>query len=121
LTLEGLHGRYRDARLWAVFEPRTNTTRRRVFQDDYAGSFDAADRIVVAAVHEPHRAPARDRFSPDRLVRDLKKRGRAARFLPTVDEILAHLVRECGAGDVVVFLSNGAFGGIHRRFLDALS
>lgn len=120
-TLHGLRRRYPEARLWSVFEPRTNTTRRKVFQKDYAAAFDAADRIVVAAVHEPHRAPAGDRFSPERLIRDLKARGRSARFLPTTDEILAHLARECRDGDVVVFMSNGPFGGIQRRFLAALS
>lgn len=121
LTLDGLRQRYCDRRLWAVFEPRTNTSRRSVFQQEYAESFDAADRVIVAAVDHPERAPEGQRFSPDLLVADLQARGRDASFLPSVSEIVKRLVGEARPGDVVVVMSNGSFGGIHGRLLEGLS
>jgi UDP-N-acetylmuramate: L-alanyl-gamma-D-glutamyl-meso-diaminopimelate ligase len=120
LTLDGLRQRYGDRRLWAVFEPRTNTTRRSVFQHEYAASFDAADRVIVAAVDHPERAPEGQRFSPERLVADLKARGRDATFLPSVSEIVERLVRDGRPGDVIVVMSNGSFGGIHAQLLERL-
>jgi UDP-N-acetylmuramate: L-alanyl-gamma-D-glutamyl-meso-diaminopimelate ligase len=120
LTLDGLRQRYGTRRLWAVFEPRTNTSRRSVFQQDYAESFDAADRVIVAAVDHPERAPEGQRFSPERLVADLLARGRDARFIATVPEIVAQVAREGRSGDVVVVMSNGSFGGIHAKLLLAL-
>ncbi len=119
-TLGGVRTRYPAARLWAVFEPRTNTTRRRVFQSSYAESFDAADRILIAAVHDPHRAPKGDRFSPETLARDLRRRGREASFEPDREKLLRRLTKDCREGDVVVFLSNGSFGSIQKRLMEAL-
>ena len=120
LTLQGLRQQYDGRRLWAVFEPRTNTTRRSVFQREYAEAFDAADRVIVAAVDHPERAPEGERFSAKGLVQDLEERGRWAQYLPTVDAIIDRLAREARPGDVVAIMSNGAFGGIHARLLDAL-
>jgi len=120
LTLDGLRRRYAGRRLWAVFEPRTNTSRRSVFQEDYARSFGAADRVLIAAVDHPERAPEGARFSVERLVEDLRARGQEARYVPTVAAIVELLAREAEAGDVVVIMSNGAFGGIHQKLLQAL-
>ena len=119
LTLEGIRDRYHGRRIWAVFEPRTNTSRRNVFQADYAVSFDAADRIIVAAVDHAERVPERERFSAERLVTELEGRGRKAMHIPGVESIVARLVNEAVAGDVVVVMSNGAFGGIHDKLLAA--
>jgi UDP-N-acetylmuramate: L-alanyl-gamma-D-glutamyl-meso-diaminopimelate ligase len=121
LTLAGTRERYRGRRLWAVFEPRTNTTRRSVFQEEYAGSFDAADRVIIAPVDHPERAPEGQRFSVDRLVEDLRRRGKDAVLIPSVPEIVAHLEREARRDDVILVMSNGAFGGIHETLLAALS
>jgi UDP-N-acetylmuramate: L-alanyl-gamma-D-glutamyl-meso-diaminopimelate ligase len=120
VTLGGTRDRHQGRRLWAVFEPRTNTTRRSVFQHEYAGSFDDADRVIVAAVDHPERAPEGQRFSAERLVSDLKARGKEALYIPTVPEIVSHLRREAKPGDVVLVMSNGAFGGIHEKILAAL-
>ena len=120
LTLAGTRDRYAGRRLWAVFEPRTNTTRRSVFQEEYGASFDAADRIVIAAVDHPERAPEGQRFSAERLVADLKAHGKDALYLPAVSDIVAHLKSHARPGDVVMVMSNGAFGGIHDKLLAAL-
>jgi UDP-N-acetylmuramate: L-alanyl-gamma-D-glutamyl-meso-diaminopimelate ligase len=121
LTLQGLRQQYASRRIWAIFEPRTNTTRRSVFQNEYAEAFGAADRVVVAAVDHPERAPEGERFSAERLVADLESRGAWAQYLPSVDAIIERLRREARSGDVVVLMSNGAFGGIHARLLEALA
>lgn len=120
-TLQATRDRFPGKSLWAVFEPRTNTTRRSVFQEEYARSFDDADRIVVAAVDHPERAPEGQRFSVERLVADLKARGKDAEHIPAVPEIVAHVAREARPDDVVLVMSNGAFGGLHDLLLAALT
>ncbi len=120
VTIEGTRARFPGRRLFAVFEPRTNTTRRSVFQDEYARAFDEADRVIVAAVDHPERAPEGQRFSVERLVQDLAVRGLRARHIPDVPAIVAHIAEEAREGDVVLIMSNGAFGGIHDRLLAAL-
>jgi len=120
-TLAATRDRYHGRRVWAVFEPRTNTTRRSVFQEDYARSFDDAGRIVIAAVDHPERAPEGERFSVERLVADLKARGKDAEYVPTVAGIVALLVRDARRDDVVLVMSNGAFGGLHDQLLAALA
>jgi UDP-N-acetylmuramate: L-alanyl-gamma-D-glutamyl-meso-diaminopimelate ligase len=119
-TISALAERYAGNRLWAVFEPRTNTSRRSVFQSEYSEAFDMADETVIAAVDHPERAPEGERFSVERLVEDLKGRGLSARYIPEVADIVRVIAREARDGDVVLIMSNGAFGGIHDRLLEAL-
>jgi len=119
-TIRGIRSRYPDGKLWAIFEPRTNTTRRSVFQADYAAAFDGADEIVIAPVHDPEKAPEGQRLDVGRLVSDLAARGLRARRASGVEEIVAEVAREARRGDVLLVMSNGAFGGIHRKLLDAL-
>ncbi len=119
-TLEGFRDRFPGRRLWAVAEPRSNTMRRRVFQDALAGAFDAADRVCVRQVPAPHKVPPAERLDVDRLVRDLAGRGVAADAFPDAAAIVARVAAEARPGDVVVVLSNGGFEGIHDRLLAAL-
>jgi UDP-N-acetylmuramate: L-alanyl-gamma-D-glutamyl-meso-diaminopimelate ligase len=107
-------------RLVAVFEPRSFTSRTNVFQDDYAAAFAGADLVVIAAVHLPGKLPAERRLSESALVAALRRAGRDARFIPDVPAIVDTLRQELRAGDRVVILSNGGFGGIHARLLSAL-
>jgi len=123
-TLAALRARYPGRRLVAVFEPRSNTSRRKVFQRDYAQVFDAADRVVVAA---PPDAPVysafgevTERFSAEELAADLRARGRDAVALDGVPAIVEALVAGRRPGDVVVTLSNGGFGGIWEKLLARL-
>jgi UDP-N-acetylmuramate: L-alanyl-gamma-D-glutamyl-meso-diaminopimelate ligase len=120
LTLDGLRQKYTGRRIWAIFEPRTNTSRRSVFQHEYASAFDSADQIIIAAVDHPERAPEGERFSPENLVLDLRARGREADYVAGVGEIVAKATNGAHDGDVLVIMSNGAFGGIHARLLKAL-
>jgi UDP-N-acetylmuramate: L-alanyl-gamma-D-glutamyl-meso-diaminopimelate ligase len=107
-------------RLVAVFEPRSYTSRTRVFQDDFARSFQEADRVIVSAAHLPGKVPEKDRISESELVRAISELGKDARFVPGVDDIVSLLAAELREGDRVVVLSNGGFGGIHDKLLRAL-
>ncbi len=107
-------------RLVAVFEPRSYTSRTRVFQEEFARSFQEADRVIVAAAHLPGKVPERDRISEVELVRAISELGRDARFVAGVDDIVSLLAAELREGDRVVVLSNGGFGGIHDKLLRAL-
>jgi UDP-N-acetylmuramate: L-alanyl-gamma-D-glutamyl-meso-diaminopimelate ligase len=122
-TLEALRGaRPAGDRglLVAVFEPRSYTSRTRVFQDEYAEAFGAADRVLVASAHLPDRIPEGLRISEADLVASIRARGVDAVFVPTVDEIVAGLGESLRSGDRVAILSNGGFEGIHERLLAAL-
>jgi UDP-N-acetylmuramate: L-alanyl-gamma-D-glutamyl-meso-diaminopimelate ligase len=118
-TLNALRTGYPGRRVWAVFEPRSASSCRRVFQADFATAFGAADEVVVAAVFRSS-LPEAERLSAEQLVDDLVRDGRRARHIPDVDDIVATIVGERRDGDVVVLMSNGGFGGIHGKLLHAL-
>jgi UDP-N-acetylmuramate: L-alanyl-gamma-D-glutamyl-meso-diaminopimelate ligase len=124
-SISSLRARFPGRRLVAVFEPRTNTSRRAVFQRDYAQAFDAADRVVVAVVPDTPIYSATgevaERFSAQRLAEDIGARGIEAKALDGVDAITAHLARESRPGDVVLVMSNGDFGNVWERLLEALA
>ena len=107
-------------RLVAVFEPRSYTSRTRVFQEDFARAFQDADRVIVAAAHLPAKVPDGQRLSESELVGAIAELGKDARFIASVDEIVRRLGEELREGDQVVVLSNGGFGGIHEKLLAAL-
>ena len=118
-TLSALRSGYPGRKVWAVFEPRSASSCRRVFQDAFAAAFGAADEVIVAAVFRSS-LPEAERLDAERLVADLRTAGTRARHIPDNDEIISTIVREHGDGDVVVLMSNGGFGGIHRKLLRAL-
>jgi len=120
VTLDALRLRFGGRRLWVVFEPRSATSRRAVFQEAYAEAFDQADVVVVATPPDQERIPVDERFDSRRLVEKLRARGREAFTWPTVDEIVAVVAANALPHDVVAVLSNGGFGGLHRKLLTAL-
>jgi UDP-N-acetylmuramate: L-alanyl-gamma-D-glutamyl-meso-diaminopimelate ligase len=119
-TLGGVRSAFPRQRIWAIFEPRSATSCRRVFQSDFARAFEAADEVVIAEVFRST-LPEQERLSGDELVSDLRKSGKKARYIPAVDDIVATVAREKRDGDIVVVMSNGGFGGIHQKLVDALS
>jgi len=119
-TLLAIREAHPDRRVWAVFEPRTATSRRNVFQDEYAGAFEAADETIIAAVFNPDPIEPAQRFSPEKLVAELVRKGQRARHIPVVEEIVALLAEETRCGDLVVIMSNGGVGGVHDKLLAAL-
>jgi UDP-N-acetylmuramate: L-alanyl-gamma-D-glutamyl-meso-diaminopimelate ligase len=118
-TLSALRTGYPGRRLWAVFEPRSASSCRRVFQDDFAKAFGAADEVVLAAVFRSS-LPESERLSAEQLVEDLTRQGRHARHIPEIDAIVSTIAAEARDGDVVALMSNGGFGGIHGKLLQAL-
>jgi UDP-N-acetylmuramate: L-alanyl-gamma-D-glutamyl-meso-diaminopimelate ligase len=123
-TVEAVRRRFPGRRLVAVFEPRTNTSRRKIFQEDYARAFDQADRVVIRAVgDEPiysATGEVTERFSAQELAGSLTDRGLAGDVFDDVEDIVADLVRDRREGDVVLVMSNGAFGNIWEKLLDEL-
>lgn len=121
LAIDALRQRYPSDNLWIVFEPRSNTTRRKVFQVQLADALSRADKAIVAGVPDPEKVDVDDRLDPRQLVSDIKAHGTDAWFIDTVDDIVKHVAAEAKPGDVVAVLSNGGFGGIHGKLLEALA
>ncbi len=119
-TLRALRQRYGTRRLWAVWEPRSATSRRNVFQDAYAQAFDEADRVIVARPYDTSRIPEDQRFDAERLVRDLADRGVDAQLLGGAEAIAATLAVAAHPKDVIAIFSNGGFGGLHGELLRLL-
>ena len=119
-TLSALRSGYPGRRVWAIFEPRSASSCRRVFQDDFARAFGQADQVILAAVFRSS-LPESERLDATQLVDDLRASGKQARHIPEIDTIVETVVREHEPGDVVVLMSNGGFGGIHGKLLNALN
>lgn len=119
-TIAAVKARYPGRRLIAVFEPRSNSSRRKVFQDLYTRSFDPADLVTIPDPPLMEKIPEEERFSSLLLVQNLRSRGLDARHFPGADQLLDHLAEEVQTGDVVLIMSNGAFDNIHRRLLERL-
>src|SRR2546422_956231 len=119
-TLRALRLKYPRDKLWAVFEPRSNTTRRNVFLLELAEAFAQADGVVVSQVARLELLKPEERLDPAMLMSDLKRAGKHAAYLPDVDAIVRHVGTKVQPGDVVVVFSNGGFGGIHGKLLDRL-
>jgi UDP-N-acetylmuramate: L-alanyl-gamma-D-glutamyl-meso-diaminopimelate ligase len=122
--LGAVAARFPGRRIVAVFEPRTNTSRRRVFQEAYVEALLAADHAVVFEVPEEPIYSATGEvtalFSAPELVRALSARGRSAVSFASVEAIVEHLDAYCAPGDVVLVMSNGGFGNIWEKLLAAL-
>jgi UDP-N-acetylmuramate: L-alanyl-gamma-D-glutamyl-meso-diaminopimelate ligase len=121
VTLAALRQRFGKRRLWAVWEPRSATSRRADFQLAYGQSFDDADHVIVAAPYDQSRIEEDSRFSSGRLVADLADRGVDATVLPDAEAIAAVLIARANPHDVIAVLSNGAFGGLHKKLLTGLA
>ena len=119
-TLAGVRASHPDARIWAVFEPRSASSCRRIFQDDFARAFAAANEVLIAPVFRST-LPESERLSVPRLVSDLRDQGQSARAADSIDDIINTVATGHCAGDLVVIMSNGGFGGIHKELLRALS
>jgi UDP-N-acetylmuramate: L-alanyl-gamma-D-glutamyl-meso-diaminopimelate ligase len=119
-TLRAVRPFYPDGRILAVFEPRTNTSMRDVFQNVYPEAFDAADAVWVRRPPLLEKIPEGRRFSSERLAADLAARGKAARCFSDTGGIVAHLAETARPGDLILVMSNGGFDNIHEKLLAAL-
>ena len=120
LAVQSIRQKYPDSRLWVLFEPRSNTTRRAVFQKELAEALALADFAVVAAIPDLHKIPENDRLDPVKLSADIAAGGGKGFYLPDNAAIIAQVKAGAKPGDVVAVLSNGGFGGIHGQLLEEL-
>ncbi|MGE5207201.1 MAG: UDP-N-acetylmuramate:L-alanyl-gamma-D-glutamyl-meso-diaminopimelate ligase [Chlamydiota bacterium] len=114
-TIKALRARYPGRRLWAILEPRSNTLRRNVLQNDLAQALATADEVVVARVFRPEAISESECLDLTALIARINQAGKRARAIPDADAIVAQIGGELGSGDVVVILSNGGFGGIYEK------
>lgn len=119
-TIRAVKPFYPNGRLVAVFEPRTNTSMRNVFQDVYPVSFDGADLVCVRKPLLLHKIAPGERFSSEKLVEDLQRLGKKAFYFPDTDAIIDFLIQEAKPGDLILIMSNGGFDNIHERLLEKL-
>jgi UDP-N-acetylmuramate: L-alanyl-gamma-D-glutamyl-meso-diaminopimelate ligase len=119
-TIKAARSRHPGARVWALFEPRSWTSRRKVHEEAFAEAFAQADRVVLAPVFQPERLDPSIRLEPEVLVDRVRRAGGEGCVLPDADAIAAHVASEAEAGDVVLVMSNGAFGGVHEKLLSRL-
>jgi UDP-N-acetylmuramate: L-alanyl-gamma-D-glutamyl-meso-diaminopimelate ligase len=119
-TLAAARAFYANRRLIAVFEPRTNSSMRKVFQKVYPESFNDADLVCIRKPARLDKIPADERFSSEELTLDLKDRGKEAHYFPDTEAIIDHLVTVARPDDVILIMSNGGFDNIHERLLKRL-
>ncbi len=119
-TLGALREVYPDRRLWAVFEPASATNARALFEDRYIEAFAVADHVVMTKVPRPERARDDSRMDAGRIVDALSGRGVTAVYIPDPEQVVTHLLHQVDPGDLVIFMSNGGFGGIQRLTLRSL-
>lgn len=119
-TLEALKRAYPGRRQVAVFEPRSNTSRRKDFQHRYVESFASADEIFISSPPFRHNDDAANFMDVNEVIADISRQGKLAHTGSNAEEILPLLAESAQAGDVIVVMSNGGFGGIHQKLLDTL-
>ena len=120
-TISALRLAWPERRLLIIFEPRTNTSRRAVFQRDYETAFSGADMVLVREIVPLDHAAPGDSFSSPQLAAALNRQGIQAAYFPDTEAILEFLLTQAQAGDVIAILSNGGFDNIHVRLLERLS
>lgn len=120
-TIEAIQAKYKGRKVFSVFEPRSATSRRKVFQKDYVEAFKAADEIILAQAFDQGKISEENRFSVDELVVDLKKIGKSVVVFENADLIVADLTQRTKKGDVVLIMSNGGFDGIYTKLTQSLN
>jgi UDP-N-acetylmuramate: L-alanyl-gamma-D-glutamyl-meso-diaminopimelate ligase len=110
-TIAAVKQRFPQQRLWAMFEPRSATSKRKVFEQEYLEAFGAAQGVVLAPVHRPDKVPEAERLSLPAVVAGIRARGITAEITPTGEEMANFLLRQTAPGDILLFMSNGDFGG----------
>ena len=119
-TIRAIRAKYPQRRVWALFEPRSNTTRRNIFQNELAAALAGADGVFIAKVNRLNELAETDRLNPEWIVATLRERGKIAAYAPDAEAILTALMPQLRRGDVVAVFSNGRFDGIHDKLLARL-
>jgi UDP-N-acetylmuramate: L-alanyl-gamma-D-glutamyl-meso-diaminopimelate ligase len=121
-TIEAVRAAYHGRRIWAIFEPRSNTSRRRIFAREFPVALGLADRVVVAGLYQPEKIPLAERLPPEEVVAEINRasgNGKAV-SIERADEIARYVAREAARGDVILVMSNGGFDGVQEKILKLL-
>lgn len=113
-TLKAMRTKYPDKRIIAIFEPRSNTTRRNIFQKELAECFNDADIVLISQIARLHLLTESERLDPEMVMSDIRAKGKDAYYLEDADKISDKVAEIAKPGDVVIVMSNGGFGGIHE-------
>jgi UDP-N-acetylmuramate: L-alanyl-gamma-D-glutamyl-meso-diaminopimelate ligase len=119
-TIEAVRGRWPARRLWAILEPRSNSMRRKVFQDALPKALALADRVILGGVFRAQQLGGENRLDPENVAESVRALGKDARVLPSSEAIAEHLGAEAKPGDLLVIMSNGSFDGLCEKLLKKL-
>jgi UDP-N-acetylmuramate: L-alanyl-gamma-D-glutamyl-meso-diaminopimelate ligase len=119
-TLRALRLKFPSQKICAIFEPRSNTTRRNVFQQELVTAFQDADAVIVSQIARLEQIPPEERLDPEKLMQDLQSAGKPTAYLADVDAIVDYCIKNVQGGDVIGVFSNGGFGNIHSKLLERL-
>ncbi len=122
-TIDAVRTAYQGRRLWAIFEPRSNTSKRNIFEKEFVAALSLADKVIVAGVHQPEKVPQGERLSVASVVEKINRVDGDSRALAIAGalEIADYVAHNARSGDVVLVMSNGGFDGVHDKILQALS
>jgi len=121
-TIEAVKAAYPARRIWAVFEPRSNTSRRRIFAREFPQALACADRVVIAGLYQPDKIPIEERLQPEEVAQEINRLsddGRAV-FVEKADEIAQYVSASAKTGDMILVMSNGGFDGVQEKILKLL-
>ncbi|HYY26166.1 MAG TPA: UDP-N-acetylmuramate:L-alanyl-gamma-D-glutamyl-meso-diaminopimelate ligase [Candidatus Udaeobacter sp.] len=121
-TIDAVKAAYRGRRLWAIFEPRSNTSRRNIFEREFSDSLALADRVIVSGLYLPEKIPEKDRLVIEKVVREINRSCGDSRAIVVENarDIAAYVADNAVPGDIVLVMSNGGFDGVHDKILQAL-
>ena len=115
--LRTLAHRHTGAKIWAIYEPRSATSRRNVFQNELPGAFEPADAVLMKTLFNPGAIPPGERLDLEKVRADLESRGKDARLFGDVDAIIRYVVDHIDFGEenIIIIMSNGGFDGIYHK------
>lgn len=119
-TVKAIQNKYKNRKVFSVFEPRSATSRRKVFQKDYVEAFSEADEILIAKAFDQGKISEDERFSTDELIHDLVKLEKSAKLYESADQIVEDLSQRAKRNDVILIMSNGGFDGIYEKLISRL-
>ena len=120
LTIDAVKKAYLGQKVWAVFEPRSATSRRKIFEDSFPNSFLKADRVIFSRLFAPEKIKEEERLDIEGVAASICELGGIADYIPQVDDIVEYISKNSKAGDVILVMSSGGFGGIHQKILENL-
>ena len=115
-TIEAMHMRFPDRKIWAIFEPRSNTSRRNIFQNEFTDALSIADHVIIAGVHRAEALQDNERLDPKTIANTLIERGIDAHHIENTESIIESVAQGIGSNDVILIMSNGGFDGLPLKW-----